>query len=116
MSWPQPSRKTSRPGLLGSAGITLVSGRGLTWHNDKNTSSVAVINEAFANQAFARKVFGSAKALGSYYKTRDGKRIRVVGIAKDGKYTKLTGDQLSAMLLSILQVPFSQTYLLVALE
>jgi hypothetical protein len=60
------------PGFLGSAGITVAAGRGLTWHDDKNAPSVAVIN-----QAFAHKVFGSAKALGSYYKTRAGKRIPI---------------------------------------
>jgi len=97
------------PGFLDSAGITLLAGRELTWHDDKNAPSVAVIN-----QAFGRKVFGSeTKALGRYYKTRDGKRIQVVGIVKDGKYTKLTEGQLPAVFLSILQVPFSQTYLLV---
>jgi MacB-like periplasmic core domain len=86
------------PGFLDTAGITLLAGRDLTWHDDNNAPSVAVIN-----QAFARKVFGSeTKALGGYYKTRDGKRIQVVGVVKDGKYTRLTEDQLPAMFFPIL--------------
>jgi MacB-like periplasmic core domain len=65
------------------AGTALLSGRALTWHDDKNAPRVAVVNQVFAN-----KMFGSAtNALGQYFKMDDGARIKVVGIAEDGKYT-----------------------------
>jgi hypothetical protein len=56
------------------------------------------------NRQFARKIFGSVtNAVGGYYKMPDGTRIRVVGIAEDGKYGSLTEDPLPAMFLAILQ-------------
>ncbi len=42
------------PGYFHAAGTTLLSGRALTWHDDKNAPRVAVIN-----REFARKLFGS---------------------------------------------------------
>ncbi len=48
------------PGYFEAAGTTLLAGRSLTWHDDRNAPRVAVVN-----QEFARQVFGSAeKALG----------------------------------------------------
>jgi len=55
---------TKSPDYFHAAGSTLLAGRSFTWHDDKNTPRVAVIN-----QEFARKLFGSeSKALGRYYK------------------------------------------------
>ncbi|HZR58983.1 MAG TPA: ABC transporter permease [Terriglobales bacterium] len=97
------------PEYLHAAGTALVSGRTFTWHDDKNSPRVAVVNRQFAH-----KVFGSpSKAMGSYYKTQDGTRVQVVGIAEDGKYTGLTENPQSAMFLPILQSPSSSTYLVV---
>jgi ABC-type antimicrobial peptide transport system permease subunit len=48
--------------------------------------------------------------MGGYFKTGDGKRIRVVGVAEDGKYMTLTEDQRPAMFLPILQSPSSSTW------
>jgi hypothetical protein len=87
----------------------LLSGRGFTWHDEKNAARVAVINEVFA-----RIVFGpQTNAVGRYYKMWNGTRVQVVGIAKDGKYTSLTEQPQPAMFLPILQAPSSQTYLMV---
>ncbi len=95
------------PGYFRAAGAVLQSGRTITWHDDKNAPPVAVINQNFAN-----KVFGSVtKAVGRYFKQRDGTRIQVVGIVEDGKYNNLTEDQQPAMFLPLLQSPSSQTYL-----
>ena len=97
------------PEYFRAAGTTLLSGRNITWHDDKDAPHVAVINGVFAN-----KVFGSpADALGSYFKTSDGKRTQVVGIVEDGKYTSLTEDPKPTMFLPILQSPSSQTYFVV---
>jgi predicted permease len=97
------------PEYFQAAGTALLSGRAFTWHDDKDAPRVAVIN-----QEFARKVFGSVpSAMGGYYKRRDGTRVQVVGIVEDGKYNSLTEDPTPAMFLPILQLPSSQTYLVV---
>ncbi|HLJ46210.1 MAG TPA: ABC transporter permease [Bryobacteraceae bacterium] len=100
------------PEYLHAAGTTLLSGRTFTAHEDKNTPPVAVVN-----RQFARKVFGSeANAVGRYYKFASGKRIQVVGIVEDGKYTSLTESPQSVMFRPILQSPSSSTWLVVRSE
>jgi predicted permease len=97
------------PGYFHAAGTTLLSGRTFTWHDDKDSPRVAVIN-----QEFARKIFGSvSNAMGQYYKLRDGTRVQVVGIVEDGKYFNLAEDQTPAMFLPIPQAPTSETWLVV---
>jgi predicted permease len=97
------------PEYLRAEGTTFLSGRAFTWHDDKNSPRVAVVN-----REFARKIFGSVEnAIGGYYKIADGTRIQVVGVAKDGKYNKLTEDPQAAMFLPILQFPSNSTWLVV---
>ena len=97
------------PEYLDAEGTTLLSGRILTWHDDKNSPRVAVVN-----QEFARKIFGSMNnAIGRYYKMPDGTRIQVVGIARNGKYGKLTEDPQLAMFLPNLQFPSNSAWLVV---
>jgi hypothetical protein len=60
------------------------------------------------------KVFGSVtNAMGGYYKTEDGTRVQVVGVAEDGKYYQLTEDPKPAMFLPFLQSPSTVTCLVV---
>jgi ABC-type antimicrobial peptide transport system permease subunit len=100
------------PGYFEAARTTLLSGRSFTWNDDKTAPRVAVINEEFA-----RRIFGSAsKALGRHYKMPDGSRIQVVGVAENGKYKNLTEDPQTAMFFPLLQVPSSQTSLIVRSE
>jgi predicted permease len=95
------------PEYFRAAGTALLLGRSFTWHDDKDAPAVAVIN-----QESARKIFGSvSNAIGRYYKTREGTRVQVVGIAEDGKYENLTEDPQPAIFLPILQSSSSQTYL-----
>lgn len=90
-------------------GTTLLSGRASTWHDDKDSPRVAVVN-----REFARRIFGAASnAIGGYYKMPDGTRIQVVGVAEDGKYGKLTEDPQLAMFLPILQFPSTSAWLVV---
>jgi predicted permease len=103
-----PMKYNISPGYFQAAGTALLTGRTLTWHDDKNAPRVAVVNEEFA-----RKVFGSAKdAVGKYFKA-DGGRIQVVGMVENGKYKTLTEDQEPAMFIPILQSPTSSTTLVV---
>lgn len=87
------------PEYFQAAGTALLSGRTFTWHDDKNSPRVAVVN-----REFARKLFGfAANPIGRAYKMRDGSRIQVVGIAEDGKYNSLTEDPVPVMFFPILQ-------------
>jgi predicted permease len=97
------------PEYFDAAQTNLLAGRTLTWHDDKSSPRVAVVNREFAS-----KIFGSVtNAMGRYYKMPDGSRIQVVGIAEDGKYASLAEDPQPAMFLPILQSPSSQTCLVV---
>jgi predicted permease len=97
------------PEYLQAEGTTLLAGRAFTWHDDKDSPRVAVVNREFAS-----KIFGSVKsAMGGHYKMPDGTRIQVVGVAEDGKYASLTEDPHAAMFLSILQWPSGAAWLVV---
>jgi predicted permease len=97
------------PEYFHAARTSLLSGRDFTWHDDKNAPRVAVVNAEFA-----RKIFGSVPgAIGGYFKSEDGTRIEVVGIAEQGKYRSLTEDPQPAMFLPILQLPSSESWLVV---
>lgn len=97
------------PEYFRAAGTTLLTGRNLTRHDDKDAPRVAVINEFFA-----RKVFGSPRnAVGRYFKNSEGTRLEVVGMVEDGKYNHITEDPQPAMFLPILQAPTSSTWLVV---
>jgi predicted permease len=97
------------PDYFRAAATALLSGRTFTWHDDKDAPRVAVIN-----QEFARKIFGSASnAMGRYFKMRDGTRVQIVGIVEGGKYGNLTEDPRPAVFLPLLQLPSSDTWLVV---
>jgi predicted permease len=97
------------PEYFHAAGTTLLSGRAFTWQDDKSSPQIAIVNKEFA-----RKVFGSPdRAIGHFYKMKDGTRIQVVGIAEDGKYNSLTEDPVTVMYLPILQSPSTSTFLVV---
>ena len=100
---------TISPEYFHAAGTALLSGRAVTWQDDKSAPRVAVVN-----REFARKIFGSVtNAMGRSYKIPDGTRVQVVGIVEDGKYLNLTEDQHPAMFLPVLQSPSSWTTLVV---
>ena len=89
------------PGYVHAAGTTLLAGRTLSWRDDKNAPSVAVVN-----RQFAARVLGSVTNLvGRYYKMPNGNRIQVVGVVEDGKYLSLTEEQQPAIFRPILQQP-----------
>ena len=97
------------PEYFHAAGTELLLGRDFTWHDDKNTPSVAVVN-----REFARKIFGSlTDALGRNFKMPNGARVQVVGIVEDGKYNSLTEEPQPVMFVPVLQSPSSQIYLVV---
>jgi predicted permease len=97
------------PDYFHAAGTAMLRGRDISWHDDKNSPAVAVINETFA-----RKIFGSAdNAVGKYFKPEIGPRLQVVGVVEDGKYFQLTEEPKPAMFVSFLQSPSQGTSLVV---
>lgn len=89
------------PDYFRAAGTALLAGRDFTWHDDKNSPRVAVVNPEFA-----RRIFGSSdKAMGRYFKMPDGQRVQVVGIAEQGKYASIDETRKAAMFLPYLQWP-----------
>jgi predicted permease len=104
-----PYRYEISPGYFHAADTTLLAGRDLSWHDDKDAPHVAVVNREFATN-----MFGSVTdAVGKYYKLQDGARVQVVGVVENGKYVILTEDQQTAMFLPFLQSPSSASYLVV---
>jgi predicted permease len=97
------------PDYLHAEGTTLFAGRAFTWHDDKTSPPVAIVN-----REFARRIFGSIdKAIGGRYKMSDGTRVQVVGVAEDGKYSTLTEDPHPAMFLPVLQFPANSSWMVV---
>jgi predicted permease len=97
------------PGYLAASGTRLLAGRDVSFSDDKQAPTVALIN-----RAFAVKVFGSIdKAIGGHFKFWDGKRALVVGVVEDGKYRTLTEDQQPAMFYSLQQHQSASTFLVV---
>jgi len=104
-----PYRYDISPGYFEAAGTSLLAGRSLSWHDDKNAPAVAVIN-----RDFAEKIFGSVtNAVGRIYKLQDGTRVQVVGVAENGRYQVLTESQQPAMFLPFVLAPLSSGYLVV---
>jgi predicted permease len=96
------------PEYFDAARTSVLAGRAFSWHDEKNSPPVAVVNREFAS-----KIFGSsANAIGGYFKRHDGTRIQVVGIVEDGKYASLAEDPQAAMFLPFLQSPAGQTCLI----
>jgi ABC-type antimicrobial peptide transport system permease subunit len=98
------------PEYFKAAGTVLLTGRNFSWNDDRHVPNVAVVNREFAS-----KVLGSATdAVGKHYKMPDGTRVEVVGIVEDGKYTaNIAEDPQPAMFLSILQIPASDTWMVI---
>ena len=95
------------PEYFGAAQTSLLAGRAFSWHDDKNSPRVAMVNREFAS-----KIFGSpSKAIGGYFKAKDGARVQVVGLVESGKYESLAEDPQAAMFFPFLQVPSSDTCL-----
>jgi ABC-type antimicrobial peptide transport system permease subunit len=97
------------PDYFRASGTTLLSGRSFTTQDDEGSPNVAIVNPVFA-----RKIFGSTeKAMGGFFKTKDGVRTQVVGIVETGKYASLTEDPKPAIFIPLQQSPSSATSMIV---
>jgi predicted permease len=88
------------PGYLHTAGTRLMVGRDFTWHDDKSTPGVAIINETFA-----RILFGNQSAIGQRFMLWATAKYEVVGVVEDGKYGSLVEDPQPVMFFPVTQGP-----------
>ena len=96
------------PGYLAAAGTRMLVGRDFTWHDDKGSPNVAIVNAVFA-----RKLFGTDNAVGKLFRSHGSKPWQIVGVVEDGKYETLVEDQRPAIFYPILQLPNTSTTLVV---
>jgi ABC-type antimicrobial peptide transport system permease subunit len=102
-------RYNASPGYLHTAATALLAGRDFSWHDDKASPRVAIVN-----RELAAKIFGSVNAaVGGRFKLRDGTRVQVIGVVEDGKYESLTEDPETALFLPLSQAPMAETTLVV---
>lgn len=100
------------PEYFRAAGTALLAGRPFSWHDDKDSPRVAIVN-----REFARRLFGSAtSALGGRFKLRSEVRLEIVGVVEDGKYYSLTEDPTPAMFIPVTQDPIGESCLVVRSE
>ena len=97
------------PGYFKTASTRLLAGRGFTPQDKANATLVAIVN-----QTLARRVTGTANAVGRRFRTgANGPLYQIVGIAEDGKYETLTESPQPAVFFPILQ-RYSSTVVLMA--
>lgn len=93
------------PGYFRTMGTRLLAGREFDWH-DTAAAKVAVVNERLA-----RKLTGTASAVGRRFRYGD-KLVEIVGVVEDGKYQTLTEDPTNALFLPSTQVYSGTTIML----
>jgi ABC-type antimicrobial peptide transport system permease subunit len=85
----------------------LLNGREFTWHDDKSSPQVAIVNAAFA-----KRVLHTGNPVGQRFRGgRSWPFTEVIGVVEDGKYESLTESQQPVVFWSILQSYNSTTTL-----
>jgi predicted permease len=89
---PLSMNASAGPGYFETMGTPLVQGRGFTDQDGAKTEQVAVVNETFVRRLLP--VSSSAEAIGKRfsYHSAGGPYIRIVGVARDGKYFNITEE------------------------
>lgn len=103
-------RKVS-PGYFEAMGIALLRGRDFTERDDKSSTPVAVVNEAFA-----RRFFDGGEVLGKRLVYKEGERQvsrEVVGVVADLKHESLAGEGAPEVYVPFMQRPNSWMFLAV---
>jgi predicted permease len=97
------------PQFLPTMGIRLLSGRAITWQDDRNSPLVAVVNKTFG-----KEILHDENPLGKRFRySQTGPPIEVVGIVEDGKYERLTESAQPVIFQSGLQSYVPTTTLIV---
>jgi macrolide transport system ATP-binding/permease protein len=85
------------PDYFDTLGVPIAEGRGLTARDVAGQPQVAVINETMA-----RRYFQGRSAVGGILRFGNGP-VTVVGVARDGKYTRLTEAPINYLYLPVMQ-------------
>ncbi|HEX5888287.1 MAG TPA: ABC transporter permease [Pyrinomonadaceae bacterium] len=90
---PLSMNASAGPGYFQTMGTPLVHGREFTEQDQANTELVAVVNETFV-QKLLPHLGSSAEAVGKRisYSSASGPYMRIVGVARDGKYFNITEE------------------------
>jgi putative ABC transport system permease protein len=101
------------PGYFDAAGVPLVAGRDFDEHDTSDAPRVVIVN-----QEFARRLYGSeAGALGKRFRFEQGTPLmKIVGVAKDGRYHSLYEDRMPFIFLPVYQHPRTGMTMLVRAE
>ena len=91
------------PGYFATMGTAIVAGREFTAQDDSSAPAVVIINEAMA-----RRYWPGDDAVGREMRVggRTGKVLRVIGVARDGKYIFL-GEQATPAMWTALRQRYS---------
>ena len=94
------------PGYFQTMGTPLIHGREFTEQDQAKTELVAVVNETFVRRLMPH-VSSSAEAIGKRfsYGNASGPYLRIVGVARDGKYFNITEEPRS-----FIWAPMTQDY------
>jgi predicted permease len=110
---PQPSDRIPvtyyqvSPDFFTTLGTKLLGGREFTWHDDRKSPQVAIVNVAFA-----KRVLHTGNPVGQRFRGgRSWPFTEVIGVVEDGKYETLTESQQPVVFWSILQSYNSTTTL-----
>ncbi len=96
------------PGYFDTLGTPLMLGRGFDQHD-----SVTAVHVALVNQAFAAQAFGSANPIGQQIRETNRKgAITIVGVVGDARYRDLREEPPATVYLAIAQLPPSFDFLL----
>ena len=95
-------------GYFHTAGTKLLAGREFTLEDDGKSPRVAVVN-----RTFARRVVGTADAVGRLFRLGPNDVAQIVGVVEDGKYETMTETPKAVFFDSILQ-NYSRTIVLMA--
>jgi predicted permease len=97
------------PDFFRTLGTRIHAGRDFDWHDDSGSKRVAIVNETFT-----RTVLRSDHPIGRRFRYLfGGDPIEVVGVVEDGKYVSLTETPRAVVFDPILQLPSTETVLLV---
>ena len=80
------------PGYFRAMETRLVAGRVFDQHDQKNTRTIAIVN-----QAFAARLFPNENAVGKRFHSGNSGWTEIVGIVEDGKYQSLSDDHKLAL-------------------
>jgi predicted permease len=95
------------PRYFETAGTRMLAGRDFTWHDDKKSPPVVIVN-----QTLAQRLFGTPNALGRKFRPGGDDNFTIVGIVEDGKYGSLTEDPAPALFFSAAQNPNTDAHVL----